>query len=183
MDSVDKDSTSVVINKPTYIVAELSGEAAAWVQKIRETFEPAIAHMPQEITLAGSSGVGPIALGQTLTDVSRKLEQVVAGKTDMLFRFIRIGCFENTDIFYAQPERETFDELHAAIKASGIVFENSPHPYTPHCSLKGFTPLQPDQREQLEALDVPSDIFGIESVSIYEMDAMQPHKLFAITLP
>ena len=183
MDTVEKDPTSVVIDKPTYIVAELSGGAAAWVQKVREAFEPAIAHMPQEITLAGSSGVGPIALGQALTDVSHKLERVVAGKTHMLFRFLGIGRFENTDIFYAQPEQEIFDELHTAIKTSGIVFENSPNPYTPHCSLKGFTPLQPEQRGQLEALTVPSGIFGIESIAIYEMDAMQPHRLFAITFP
>jgi hypothetical protein len=47
------------ITKPSFIVAELPEQIAAWVKLSRQELEPAIAHMPAEITLAGSSGVGP----------------------------------------------------------------------------------------------------------------------------
>ncbi len=55
--------------KPSLIVAELPEPIANWVRAVRQELEPGIAHMPAEITLAGSSGVGPLKVGQTLEDV------------------------------------------------------------------------------------------------------------------
>ena len=55
--------------KPSLIVAELPEPIANWVRSVRQELEPGIAHMPAEITLAGSSGVGPLKVGQTLEDV------------------------------------------------------------------------------------------------------------------
>ena len=167
----------MVITKPTYIVAELPDDLASWVEAVRERFEPAIAHMPQEITLAGSSGVGPLVRGQDIADVHAQVEAAVADKTDFLFRLVQIGNFEQTDIYFVEPERNGFLELHHALKASRIAFENNPFPYHPHCSLKGFTPLRPGEREALTSLPLPSGTFRIRCVSIYEMDGMNPRKL------
>ena len=51
-------------DKPAYVVAELPDDVAAWIKAVRERFEPVIAHMPQEVTPAGFSGVDPITKGQ-----------------------------------------------------------------------------------------------------------------------
>lgn len=169
----------MIVSKPTYIVAELPDDAAEWVRAVREKFEPAIVHMPQEITLAGSSGVGPITKGQLLESVSFEVVLAVRDVTNFSFRFLGIGNFLGTDIFFAKPTREAFDELHNALRASDIKFEDTPHPYNPHCSLKGFTSLRVGQREELEALEVPSGEFKIKYISIYEMDGMKPTKLWS----
>ena len=168
------------ITKPTFIVAELPGPVAAWVREMRGQFEPGIAHLPAEITLAGSSGVGPIAPGQSVASVQQMLEAALAGRLPFAARFSGIGNFPGTGIFFAAPEPGPFNAIHAAIVASGIAFGPSPFSYNAHCSLKGFTRLRPGQREAIEAVAVPSQPFTICTVSVYEMESMQPRRLFSI---
>ena len=168
------------ITKPAFVVAELPGPVAAWVREMRGQFEPGIAHLPAEITLAGSSGVGPIALGQSVALVQQKLAAALADYLPFETRFIGIGNFPGTEIFFAAPEPGPFNLLHAAIIASGIAFGPSRFSYNAHCSLKGFTPLRPGQREAIESIAVPSGPFTISTVSVYEMERMQTTRLFSI---
>ena len=67
----------MLVAKPTFIVAELPEAIAAWVSSVRQELEPGIAHMPCEITLAGSSGVGPLKIGQKLEDIERKFSELL----------------------------------------------------------------------------------------------------------
>jgi hypothetical protein len=168
------------ITKPAFIVAELPDPVAAWIREMRRRFEPGIAHLPAEITLAGSSGVGPIALGQSAADVQQMLAVAVAGRLPFETRFSGIRNFPGSQIFFAAPEPGSFNSIHAAIIKSGIKFGPSPFGYTSHCALKGLTPLKPGQREAIESSPVPSDPFTINTVSVYEMEAMQPTCLFSI---
>jgi 2'-5' RNA ligase len=167
------------ITKPAFVVAELPGAVAEWVREMRGRFEPGIAHLPAEITLAGSSGVGPIAPGQSVDSVQRMLAKALAGRLPFKARFTGIGNFPGTEIFFAAPEPGPFNSLHAAVVASGIAFGPSRFSYNPHCSLKGFTPLKPGQREAIESVAVPSEPFTISTVSVYEMAGMQPTRLFS----
>ena len=169
----------MISSVPSYIVAELPTELAAWVKSIRETYEPAIAHLPEEITLTGSSGVGAIVEGQALNEVGKKIERAIKGKLQFTFSILGINHFRGTDIYYAEPEREGFDQLHKALKDSGIKFKKSPYPYNPHCSLKGYTPLEAGQKEELESLVVPKGKYQIKCISVFEMENMQPRKLLS----
>lgn len=169
------------ITKPTYIVVELPVTVAEWVRSTRVTFEPAIAHLPAEITLTGSSGVGPMKRGQSLALIETCLKSALFGQLPFESCFLDVNCFPGTDIFFASPERARFDTLHASIVASGIEFEPSPYPYNPHCSLKGYTPLQPGQRKLIESLAFPKHRFVMNEIAIYEMAGMTPKKLSSIT--
>ena len=168
------------IARPTFIVAELPQDVAAWVRHTRAVYEPAIAHLPAEITLAGSSGVGPIERGQDIELVRSTLASILAGRLPFATRFTRVDSFPGTGIFFVSPEPEPFVALHRAIATSGIAFASSPFPYRAHCSLKGLTPLGPGDREALERLSVPQEPFAIRTVSVYEMERMQPNRLFSI---
>jgi hypothetical protein len=172
-----------LITRPTFIVAELPDEVAAWVRTIREAFEPAIAHLPAEITLAGSSGVGPISQSQDIASVRSRLESALAGRLPFAARFEGIGSFPGTEIFFASPEPAPFAALHQAIVNSGIAFGPSAFPYRPHCSLKGFTPLRPGERDALDGLSVPAEPFTIRRVSVYEMDRRPATLLVSIASP
>jgi hypothetical protein len=169
----------VKITKPAFIVAELPAELAAWVRAVRESFEPGIAHLPAEITLAGSSGLGPISTGQSIESIRSALESALVGRLPFEARFNGVDNFPGTDIFFASPEPEPFVTLHRAIATSGIGFAPSNFPYRAHCSLKGMTPLQPGQRETLARLTVPTAPFTVRTVSVYEMDRMQPKLLLS----
>ena len=177
--SAAADDGVVQITKPSFVVAELPDPIAAWVRSTRSAFEPGIAQLPAEITLAGSSGVGPISPGQALDAVRAALASALAGRLPFDARFHGIDNFPGTGIFFAAPEPEPFAALHVAIAKSGVAFAPSPFPYRAHCSLKGLTPLRPGQREALTALSVPDGPFTIRSISVYEMDRMQPHRLLS----
>jgi 2'-5' RNA ligase superfamily len=170
----------VRITKPSFIVAELPEAIAAWVTSVRRDLEPAIAHMPCEITLAGSSGAGPLKIGQRLEEIERILSEVLEPRLPFEARFLRVGNFPNTEIFFLEPAREPFDELHSLIAKSSLEFEANPFPFNPHCSLKGFTPLQPGDRERLEQWVIFTDPFTIRSVAVYELENMQPKRLLQI---
>jgi 2'-5' RNA ligase len=159
----------MLVMKPTFIVTELPEAIAAWVKLARQELEPGIAHMPCEITLAGSSGVGPLKIGQKLKDVERILFKLLEHRLPFEARFLRIGNFPNTEIFFLEPVREVFDELHSLIANSALEFAANPFPFNPHCSLRGFTPLQPGDRERLERLVFPARPFLIQSVAVYEL--------------
>ena len=169
------------ITKPTFIVAELPDNVAAWVRATRATFEPAIAHLPAEVTLAGSSGVGPIAQGERVDRVRSALESALAGRLPFEARFDGIDSFAGTEIFFASPEPEPFMTLHHAIATSGIEFGPTAFLYRPHCSLKGLTPLLPGQREALMRLSVPPGPFVIHTVAVYEIERMQPNRLLSVS--
>jgi 2'-5' RNA ligase len=170
----------VIVTKPTFIVAELPEAIAGWVKSVRQELEPGMAHMPAEITLAGSSGVGPLKLGQRLEEIEQTLSELLERCLPFEARFLRVGNFPNTEIFFLEPARELFDELHSLIANSALEFEASPFPFNPHCSLKGFTLLQPGDRERLEQLAIPLEPFLIRSVSVYEIEAMQPKRLLQV---
>lgn len=171
------------IARPTFVVAELPAEIAAWVRATREQFEPAISHLPAEITLAGSSGLGPVAPGQRVGGIRAALESTLSGRLPFKAHFDGMGNFPGTDIFFASPAPEPFATLHRAIASSGIAFAPSPFPYRAHCSLKGLTALRPGEREALMNLSVPAAPFTIRTVSVYEMDRMQPNLLFSVEAP
>jgi 2'-5' RNA ligase superfamily len=170
----------VQITKPSFIVAELPDPIANWVKFARQILEPGIAHMPAEITLAGSSGVGPLKIGQNLEDIERTLCEVLEQRLPFEARFLRVGNFSNTEIFFLEPARKLFDELHSLIANSDLEFEANSFPFNPHCSLKGFTPLQPGDRERLEQLVIPAELFTIRSVAAYELENMQPKRLLQV---
>ena len=168
------------VTKPTFIVAELPEAIAGWVKSVRQELEPAIAQMPCEITLTGSSGVGQLKVGQNFEDIERILSELLEHRLPFEARFLRIKHFPNTEIFLLEPAREPFDELHSLIANSVLEFEANPFPFNPHCSLKGFTPLQPRDRKRLEQLVIPAESFLIQSVALYELENMQPKRLMVI---
>jgi 2'-5' RNA ligase len=170
----------MLVTKPSFIVAELPEAIAAWVRSARQELEPAIAHMPAEITLAGSSGVGHLKIGQHLEEIEQTLSELLEHRLPFEARFLRINHFLNTEIFFLEPAREPFDELHSLIANSALEFEENPFPFNPHCSLKGFTLLQPEDREKLEQLVIPAEPFLIQSIAVYELEQMQAKRLLTI---
>jgi 2'-5' RNA ligase len=170
----------MLVTKPTFIVAELPEPIAAWVRSVRRELEPEIAHYPAEITLAGSSGVGPLKMGQNLEEIEQTLSELLEHRLPFEARFLRVNNFPNTEIFFLEPTREPFDELHSLIANTALELEANPFPFNPHCSLKGFTPLQPGDRERLEQLVFPTESFTIRSVAVYELEDMQPKRLLII---
>jgi 2'-5' RNA ligase len=156
---------------PSYIVAEIPEPVRSQVQALRDSLHTLTAKLPVEITLAGSSGVGPIPAGVDLSLIKRHLDRILSHISRFRARFSAIRTFPNTSIFFLEPfDRSPFDRLHQELRTSGIPFSGIQWPYNPHCTLRGGAPLSPDAAFELASRSFPQQEFWIDTVSVYQLD-------------
>jgi 2'-5' RNA ligase len=174
-----------MIEHPSYIVAEIPEPVRSQIQALRDSLNTLTARLPVEITLAGSSGVGPIPIGTDLSLIARHLNRTLSSISPYCTRFSAIRTFPNTSIFYLEPfDRSPFDHIHQELRISGIPFSESPWPYNPHCTLRGGAPLSAEAAPELLSRSFPKEEFWIDTVSVYEVDqiAVDCQLLFQRTL-
>jgi 2'-5' RNA ligase len=159
-----------MIEHRSYIVAEIPEPVRSQVQALRDSLHTLTAKLPVEITLAGSSGVGPIPVGTDLSLIKRHLDQTLSGISPFRARFSAIRSFPNTSIFYLEPfDRSPFDHLHQKLRISGIPFSEIQWPFNPHCTLRGGEPLSAEAAFELTSRSFPQAEFWINTVSLYQL--------------
>jgi 2'-5' RNA ligase len=157
---------------PACVVLEIPSPVSRAIQSIRNSLATLTSRLPIEITVAGSSGVGPIPIGTDKKETEDRLQTVLSDLEPFRMRFQEIRRFPSTDVFYLAPEeRQTFDRIHQALKASGIPFGPNPWPYNPHCTLRAGPMVGRDSAEDIFGLSFPKEDFLIDTLSIYELDA------------
>ena len=156
---------------PSFIVAEIPEPVRSQVQAMRDSLNTLTAKLPVEITLAGSSGVGPIPPGTDLSLVQHHLEQILPHFSPFRARFAAIRSFPNTAIYFLEPfDRAPFDQLHQALRDSGIPFSANQWPYNPHCTLRGGKPLDAAAASELASRPFPQEEFCINTISVYQLE-------------
>src|SRR5256885_9292637 len=101
-----------MIEHRSYIVAEIPEPVRSQVQAFRDSLNTLTAKLPVEITLAGSSGVGPIPVGADLSLIQRHLERILSIVSPFRTRFSSIRAFPHTSIFYPKPFQKGLGDLH-----------------------------------------------------------------------
>jgi 2'-5' RNA ligase superfamily len=174
-----------MMDHPSYIVAEIPEPVRRQIQALRDSLNTLTARLPVEISLAGSSGVGPIPIGTDLSLIKRHLDRTLSSISPFCTRFSAIRTFPNTSIFYLEPfDRSPFDHIHQELRASGIPFSEIRWPYNPHCTLRGGAPLGAEAASELLSRSFPKEEFWINTVSVYDVDdiAVDCKLLFQRTL-
>src|SRR3954467_8869518 len=92
----------LMIEQRAYIVAEIPEPVRSQVQALRDSLNTLTAKLPVEITLAGSSGVGPIPVGTDLSLIERHLDRTLSNISPCRARFSAIGRFPNTSTFFLE---------------------------------------------------------------------------------
>jgi 2'-5' RNA ligase len=160
-----------MIEHCSFIVAEIPEPVRSEVQAMRDSLKTLTARLPVEITLAGSSGVGPIPPSVDLSLIQRHLDRILAKISPFRARFSAIRTFPNTAIFYLEPfDRSPFDDLHKKLRNSGIPFMENRWPYNPHCTLRGGQPLSPAAASELASRSFPQEEFSINTISVYQVN-------------
>jgi 2'-5' RNA ligase len=162
-----------MIEHNSFIVAEIPDPVRSQIQALRDMLSTLTARLPVEITLAGSSGVGPIPVGTDLSLVERRLDLSLSGIAPFRTHFSSIRTFPNTSIFYLEPfDRAPFEHIHQKLRLSGIPFSGIQWPYNPHCTLRGGAPLSAEAAAELLGRSFPKEEFWINMVSVYHLDAL-----------
>jgi hypothetical protein len=164
---------------------ELPSPVKEAIQLLRDSLLTLTSRLPVEITVAGSSGIGPIPIGTGKAETETSVKRVLSGFEPFRVRFQEILCFPNTSIYYLAPHnRDPFDRLHEAFKSSEISFGPSPWPYNPHCTLRDGPMTDRFSANDILNLSHPKQDFVIDTLSIYELNvqALTCHLSFQLKM-
>ena len=156
------------------ILVEVRGALRDQVLDIQRRFDPKLAAgVAPHLTIAGSSGMGPIAT-RTPVDTLRGALKTIAHETaPMTLQLQRPIRFMQTDVVVAPLDPHgQLRALHEAIKTSGLRFERPRFAFTPHVTLNFFRELSPADLREILAVRLSEPLV---------VDHIQVHRTVDIT--
>jgi 2'-5' RNA ligase len=155
--------------KPGIIVmSELRGALAERVHEIQRRFDPRMAaELPPHITIAGSSGMGPIAPETADADVRDALARVGSETPPFAVRLEPpVRFMQSLVVVMNVDPNGPVRALHERIKASGLRYEPPRFTFTPHCTLSFYPELTRQQLRELLRIRVDEPV-PIDSIQAY----------------
>jgi len=143
-----------------FVLAPIQGPAAIRVRAIQLETDPklAAAH-PPHVTLAGSSGVGPIRAGTPVDEIRERLQPIAQRTPPLTLRFGMPQRFMQTSIISLPLDvHGPLRELHDALARSGLAFARARFTFTPHVTLNFYRTLTPDATRALLARRVDEPV-------------------------
>jgi 2'-5' RNA ligase len=129
-----------------FIIAEIGGAAGKRIHDIQRRFDPKLARSaPPHVTIAGSSGVGPVHAGTSIAKIREAMEHVAAETAAMELAFSAPHRFMQTDVIVLPLDPHgPIRELHDRIARSGLRFAQARFTFTPHATLSFYPELSAD---------------------------------------
>jgi 2'-5' RNA ligase len=151
-----------------FVIAEIKGPAAKRIRRIQKRFDPRLAtEWPPHVTLAGSSGMGPIDPELPVAELRSRLEPAARETPPLLLPFGHPIRFMQTNILVLPLNPHgPLRQLHERIKSSGLRFERPRFYFTPHVTLSFYPEHPPEKLRELLALRVPEPA-DIEAIQVY----------------
>lgn len=167
-----------------FVVVDVRGDVGARIREVQRAYDPKFAnYLPPHLTLAGSSGVGPIAPDTPVERLREALAQVAAETPAFEVPFLPPTRFLQTDIISLPLDPHgPLRELHERLVASGLPFQRARFAFTPHVTLNFYRTLTPAQRRELLALRVDAP-FVVDHLRCSRSDEpLPPRHLFELPL-
>jgi 2'-5' RNA ligase len=155
--------------KPGIIVmSELRGPLVERVLELQRRFDPRMAaELPPHVTIAGSSGMGPILPSVTDAEVRSALASVAAATARIPVMLQPPMQFMQSNVVVMQIDPNgPIRALHERIKSSGLSHEAARFTFTPHLTLSFYPELTRDRLRELRAFRVDEPIV-IDSIQAY----------------
>lgn len=167
-----------------FIIAEVDGVAGQRIREIQQAYDPKLARsLAPHITIAGSSGVGPIMADTAVAELRHRLEPICQSMEPLELTLQPPHRFMQTDIVVLPLDPNgPIRELHERIAGSGLRFARAKFSFTPHVTLSFYRTLEPATVKQLLSLrlDVPIRITHLTCSLTNE--PMPPRTLLALPL-
>lgn len=152
---------------------EVPPPVAGRVAAIRREWNSWRVALPVEITLAGSSGAGVLRYHESELDaIFATLDAFARRFAPIAIRFDSVALFPGTKVVYLAPnDPAPLVALHAALTQSGLRFERSPHPFTPHCTLADLEVAATELPADFQKLALPQIEIVLDTLSLVQLDA------------
>lgn len=167
-----------------FVVTDVRGEVGQRIHQIQRAYDPKLAnYLPPHITLAGSSGVGPIDAATDRGMLRAVMEEIAATTPPLSLKFGFPIRFMQTDIIVLPLDPHgALRELHERIARSGLSFQAARFAFTPHVTLSFFRTLTPETRRELLAVR-EDGIFELDHIRCSLTDEpMPPRAIFELPL-
>jgi 2'-5' RNA ligase len=139
------------IRSGIFIIAGIGGAEGERIAAVQAAHDPRLVRLgPPHVTLAGSSGMGPIAADTTVAELQERLGPIAADTPPIALRFGRPTRFMQTEIVVLPLDPHgPLRTLHERIKTSGLRAAAPRFFFTPHVTLNLYRELP---RETLATL-------------------------------
>ncbi|HVX38108.1 MAG TPA: 2'-5' RNA ligase family protein [Gemmatimonadaceae bacterium] len=165
-------------------MTELRGALAERVRAIQARVDPRmLRELPPHITIAGSSGMGPIAPDTSDEAVAEALARVARDTPPFDVRVQRPKQFMQSNVVVMEIDPNgPIRALHERIKLSGLSYEQPRFTFTPHLTLSFYPELSRDRVRGLlrERIDEPIRIDAIQAYRA--VDLTRTKKIFDMPL-
>jgi 2'-5' RNA ligase len=149
-----------------FIIAEIPGAEGARIAALQLEYDPRLVKLGRpHVTLAGSSGMGPIAADTTLAELEERLAPIAATTPPIALRFGRPTRFMQTEIVVLPLDPHgPLRTLHERIKTCGLRAAPPRFFFTPHVTLSLYREQPREALAKLlrERFDEPVTIDRIE---------------------
>ncbi|MEO5588751.1 MAG: 2'-5' RNA ligase family protein [Gemmatimonadaceae bacterium] len=158
-----------------FIIAELTGEAGDRIREINQRYDPKLArYKAPHVTLAGSSGVGPILASVTAAELKKKLSPIASTTSPITLQFQPAKRFMQSEIVVLPLDAHgPLRVLHDRIATSGLPFQQARFTFSPHCTLSLYPTLTRETERELLAVRLAEPVV-IDSLTVYQTLDPQP---------
>jgi 2'-5' RNA ligase len=167
-----------------FILGEIRGELGDRLGELTARYDPKLARSkPPHLTLAGSSGLGPLPPNLPVSDIEARLLPVVSATGPIELRFAAPSRFMQSNIVVLPLEPHgPLRVLHDRVGASGLPFGRARYTFTPHVTLSLYATLPRAAVQELLALRV-TEPYLLDALQIYMTRDPQPaRKLLELEL-
>ena len=150
-----------------FVIAPIEGEVGDRIAALQGAHDPRILKLGQpHVTVAGSSGMGPINANTTVQDLEEKLGLIAAETAPIALRFGRPTKFMQTEIVVLPLDPHgPLRTLHERIQSCGLRSAPPRFFFTPHVTLSLYRQLPKEALATLlrERFDEPVVVDRIEA--------------------
>ena len=151
-----------------FVFAPIGGDVGARIAAVARQYDPRLAALDQapHVTVAGSSGMGPIASDTAREELDAAIAPIAASTQPITLRFGRPTRFMQTQIVVLPLDPHgPLRTLHERIKTSGLRAARPRFYFTPHVTLNLYRELPPELLISLlaERFDAPVTIDTLEA--------------------
>src|ERR1700712_4399934 len=160
-----------------FVVAELGEPVREKILEVQRWADPRLAAgTPPHVTMAGSSGVGPLPLGTTVNLRRERMEPITRETPPITMRFERPHRFMQTDIIVLPLDPHgPLRTLHERMATSGLPFERARFQFSPHATLSFYARMTPEMLKRLLAVRIEDEVV-ISRLQFYSTPHPQPSK-------
>jgi 2'-5' RNA ligase len=149
-----------------FVISSIAGPVGDRIAALQATYDPRLARLGRpHVTLAGSSGMGPIAPTVTIEELREHLAPIAESTPPITLRFGRPTRFMQTQIVVLPLDPHgPLRTLHERIKTSGLRASAPRFFFTPHVTISLYRELSPAALSELLAqrFDEPVTIETLE---------------------